>query len=96
MAVEFRDRSWLTVGELPRTIETLNRAGIVLIACDDLAHEVYGLEISAGRLPIVLEVTAPKIGVYIRLHRCGMWCALGEEVAEISNPLPHLSADVYN
>lgn len=51
---------------------------MVLILCDDLKHELMQpdknqVELPAGackeHLPIPLEVTAPALGVYIRLHR---------------------------
>ena len=78
MAIEFRDRGWFADGQIAETRNLCEVLGCILVLCDDLKHEVFqpdkdqrGLPEGSLRevLPIPLEVTAGKVGVYIRLHR---------------------------
>lgn len=75
MGVEFRNRS---CGKDARMLSYLRQAGIVLVAADELLHETLqrdraqtGLPVGATRqmMPLLLQVTAPELGMYVRVHR---------------------------
>jgi len=77
MGVEFRNRGWFASEEITRrTLEFVRSLGprTVLVAEDDLAHEVTGRFIplppgqTAVRLPIHLHIASPS-SLYVRLHR---------------------------
>ena len=74
MAVEFRDRSWLSANELGNTKEWCTTNKLCLISADDLEHEVLqGDKSTLGcdnpvQLPIILTDCGTSY-VYIRLHR---------------------------
>jgi uncharacterized protein YecE (DUF72 family) len=72
MAVEFRDRRWISDSELPATRRLLSSLDIALICEDDLAQETYRANREKigedKQLPVVYVPTATH-STYIRLHR---------------------------
>lgn len=74
MAVEFRNRLWLSEQQLPATtawLGALRDEGVALIACDDLASEVYGKpqDLLGDHLPVVLTAQPCAAMAYVRVHR---------------------------
>jgi uncharacterized protein YecE (DUF72 family) len=75
MAVEFRCRLWFKdEAEIDRTVRFVRELDSVLVAEDDLEHEVTGRFIplppgqAPRRLPIHLHLAAPH-ALYVRMHR---------------------------
>ena len=100
MAVEFRDRAWVSGAQLETTVKWLRGLGIALVVSDDLEHElpcrgntvgpahvqkVIKPRAEATRLPLVARVTTPAFA-FARVHRrSGTERALTEaEIAEWS------------
>lgn len=75
-AVEFRHRSWVGEGELPRALELLSAHDAAWVIVDAPRIEV------ASAMPAVVEVTTPALA-YLRLHgRNPLTWTTGRSVAE--------------
>lgn len=75
-AVEFRHRSWVGEGELPRALELLATHDAAWVIVDAPRIEV------ASAMPAVVEITTPALA-YIRLHgRNPLTWTTGRSVAE--------------
>lgn len=73
MAVEFRNRKWLSDRELEKTLKWLEEANIGLVCTDELEHELLNLKTplkasDAKVVPIVYELGSPSFS-YVRVHR---------------------------
>lgn len=78
IAVEFRNRSWLSPESLQNTLEILRSLrphGVALVASDDLEHELYSaalysnMTLTSNKLPLVLSSACCPHFMYIRIHR---------------------------
>jgi uncharacterized protein YecE (DUF72 family) len=97
MAIEFRERSWTDDIHLSDTITFLRHLraeGVVLIASDDLEHEMHQSDRGqlgpsghrVKQMPIVSTAQCCPLGAYVRIHRrWGNHRVLSEEEIEAWN-----------
>eukprot|EP00039_Didymoeca_costata_P032965 m.40114 g.40114 ORF g.40114 m.40114 type:complete len:797 (+) comp9629_c0_seq1:184-2574(+) len=84
MAAEFRNREWFGAGPdssckykarpgIETRLDWLTQHNIVLVACDELEHELFSRQLEPDQNPVAMPkkmyCTNHKRGIYIRVHR---------------------------